>query len=208
MTALDPGVAQGFIVRIYKYLASNPSLMWANSYELISVGDPGVGASDNVVTALLNFEAAIHLDDVRFDRAVFSTYVADGEPYDPESFIVYPSSLEGAVSTVGKDPRSLNDCLFVRRVVSSGRTGKLFYRRCLTDEDVTSPAGSIQLAPASPVWDNVGQAFSDYLVDYTGTASDFRLALIALGQVVRNVASFQAAGARVRQYNNRWFDVP
>lgn len=208
MTALDPGDAQGFIVRIYKYLATNPSLMWANSYELISTSDLGPGAGDNIVTALLNFEAAIHLDDVRFDRAVLSTYVADGEPYDPESFIVYPSSLEGEVSTVGKDPRSLNDCLFVRRVVASGRTGKIFYRRCLTDEDITSPAGSIQLADTSPVWDTVATAFSTYLFDYTNGSEDFRLCLIALGQQVRNIAGFAAAGARVRQYNNRWFDVP
>lgn len=208
MTAVDPGPTQGFTVRIYKTLASNPSLSWANSYELITVGDPGVGAEADIISALVSFEQAIHLDDVFFDRAVFSTFAEDGVPYDPESFIVYPLSGAGTVSTVGLDPRSLNDCLFVRRTVASGRTGKLFYRRCLTDEDVTAPSGSLALSPLSPVWARVSDAVDANLVDYFGTASDFRLAMIAQGQVVRNITNLQTVGARVRQYNNRWFDVP
>lgn len=207
MTVTEIGPNEAFTVRIYKYLTTNPTLSWVNTYELFALNEGEVGEPAAAVSALVNFEKAIHLNDTGFDRAVFSTFAEDGVPYDPLSFIVYPLTGTGAVSTVSASQLSLNNCLFVRKTVAAGRSGKLFYRRCLQEADVVSPAGTLALAPGNAVEGRVSDALTN-LVDLFGTGNTLRLAMIASGQPVRNITELQVAGARVMQFNNRYFDVP
>lgn len=209
MTITEPGPAEGFTVRVYKRLHSNPALFWGNTYELYVKEATDQELLLAASATIVAFEAMIHLTDVDFDRVVTSTLAVDGEPYDPESFVSESLSVNGEVSAAGSDPLSLNHCLFVRRNTTSGRAGKLFYRRCLTEIEMESPSGTPALVSGSAVPGRVADAITDSgLSAYLGAASNIYIAMLAPGQVVRSVSSLNAAGIRIVQYNNRYFDVP
>lgn len=199
----------GYTIRLYKKLTTNPSIVWANTYEMQKINSsvPNLGDFSNMVAALTTFEGTMALTDVQFDRAVVSSHVPDGEPYDPTTFVTIPIIDTFGTRVVGGDEREpLNIVLFVRKDVEFGRTGKLYLRRSLSENDVTAPSGEVALSPNSAVQTLFYTALQ-YLDAYVqGDATQFRMAMLAQGQPIRLVSSLTLAGARVVKYNNRYYD--
>ncbi len=134
MSVENPTSGEVFTVRSYKqYLATQ----WANTYE-IRCTDDDAERSDlvNAALAIVNAERAIHLNFVNFFRAVISTYQPDSRPYNPSSFTTIDFSLQGQVSSSGSNSLPLTTCVFARFTAEGGRSGKRFYRGCLTEGDV------------------------------------------------------------------------
>lgn len=221
MSITEWAAGEVFMVRVYKRLASNPAVVWANSYEL-SADTPrsgGAEAGRDAAIAIANWEALFHQSQVEFDRAVFSSWVPDGTPYDPTTFAVRPiSGLAGARSIGGTEPLPLQATLFLRRNVEFGRPGRALYRGVLFESDVTSPAGTPALTdPAredltTRVNSDLPPPFpSQKLGDFLASLG---LSLVLAGgqgpnpQHVRAVTSFTPAGVSVRKFNNRYYDLP
>lgn len=202
-----------FTVRIYKRLAGRQDLAWANTYELQvnTAGDgAGVDAAQEVVNTLGNFEASFHLDDVRFDRGVFSTLVPDGQPYDPDTFASYSlTSVTG--QRAASNPLSLQNCFLARKNVQFGRAGRFLYRRCLSEEEVNAVSGDPVLNPNAQLTLNglLNAAIGDF--NLIETLQQLGASLVMAGVAggvtrVRSVESLSAAGVTVKAYNNRYFD--
>lgn len=211
MTAIIGAAAGTYITaRVYKFLATNPSLFWGNTYEFLVNAVPDSGDLNDLADALTQFERSIHYTDTRFDRVVLSTWVPDGEPYDPASFISYPQGSVAGTQSDASDTLSLNHVLFVRRNTTFGQNGKVYYRRCLCEADVTAQAGLMSLQNAGGIQTILDAGLvSSGLDAYIGTfAGVFTLAMKSALPVVREVTALTVVGARVVQYNNRYFDVP
>lgn len=210
MSVFAPQENEVFTVRIYKRLVTNPALVWANAYEVQVTAELSQAELTAKVIEMVEYEQAVHLLDVAFDRVVISTFIPDGQPYNPTTF--YSESLVGLLGVRGSngDPLSLNNVFFVRRVVGFGQAGKLYYRRVLGEGDVFAPSGTIALLPASNV-------FADFIAARTNlltanllgaAASPLKIVMAATNQPIRTVNNLSAAGTRVVQFNNRYFDVP
>lgn len=206
-----------FTARIYKRLAQRQDLVWANTYELNVIGS-GVGnneaAAKDVVNLLAEWEAGFHLEGVQFDRGVLSTWVPDGEPYDPFSFVSEPLTAVLGTRPIGSDRSPLQVCLLVRREVTSGRTGRALYRGVIEEADTLAVSGDPVLLPArqlvlQQLLNRPLPAAGDVaLIEALNSLGVDPVMVGETGGIVRkrSVLGFSAAGVSVKPYNNRYFD--
>jgi hypothetical protein len=207
---------QGDVItmRVYKSLASNPLLEWANTYEFALFGTaPGYEDLNAFATAIVGAEALMHLSDVVYSRVVTSSWVADGEPYNPASFVVTEMGGLNGIRPQSSDPLPLSSCFQVKRNVSFGRSGRSLYRRVLQESDVEAPAGS-------QVIRNQDLPFYVTLVEAVQLAMFSAASLNGFQHVmaarygndptirVREVTGLQAVKpVSIKKTNNRYFDL-
>lgn len=198
------------MIRIHKKLSTNPSLGWVNSYEYVAAEDAEYGDTIGLVNQLIAMEQAIHQVDVVFGKYVISTWVEDGAPYNPSSFVSV--TLVGLVGlNTNGAPMSLHNCLKVKRAVGMGREGTILYRRVLGEGDVSSVAGDLVVSPAALATytaliedSTTSMAMEPY---FTGLSSAVGyLAMIGDVDEVRPITSLAAAGGSVVKYNHRYFN--
>lgn len=211
MSVTAPTGGDLFSLRVYKKIDIAADQVWANTYEMRA--NTGVTYDDLVDAAdtLVAFEKIFHQDTTFFDRVVVSTYVEDGAPYNPDSFISLPQSGAGAVaSPVAAETLPLQVVLFVRRDVASGRTGKIFYRGCLEEDDVQGRFGTISLTSPSTIATRISGALTTSGLDeyLAGGTAPLRLLMVsgAGGTSQRDISGLTPVGARIVKYNNRYFD--
>jgi len=196
-----------FTVRTYKTYVG---YSWANTYEVQSVTEPlnSISAVESLAFAFVGLEQQIHLQGVIIDRIVVSTYVPDGQPYEPTSFTTIPVSTSGQRSP-GSDVLPLEMCLFVRRNAPSGRDGRLLYRGCLTEGDMSAAA----FRPL--IWSGAVAEFQNIFATWFNAAfpSNFWSIVMARGRPnptnIRPIAGFQVSEKMVvKKLNNRYYDRP
>lgn len=206
--------------KVYKSLESAPDKVWANTYEfrLGVESDEPYDSNEALALALANWEAQFHLEDVKFERVVLSTYVPDSQPYSPDSFVSVPIvALNGQRDDVTSDQLPLNVCLRVKKGVLFGRVGFQLYRRCLVEGDVVAPSGTYSLVDGQDTLLN-GLLNGLYLVPPSETATTLwtRLDNLSVRWVmasgnptatsVRTVQGVSVAGVTIKAFNNRYFD--
>jgi len=198
-------IAQGEVVtvRIYKQFGG---YLWANNYEVAAttnVPDPVV-ALQELADRLVTLERNIHLRGVFIDRVTISSYAPDSQPYDPDTLATFPYTLEG-VRNYNGDAVPLELCLFVRRNTNFGRDGRLLYRGCLSEGDITAPSFRSLLTSAArssfqsilDTWQQQGPGSVWVLVMASGTPNPTS---------IRRVISLQASEkVVVKKFNNRYF---
>jgi hypothetical protein len=209
MSVLAINAGDRFIVRVIKFLATNPANKWANSYEFLTFDDASTSSLEGLVESCCEFEAAFHKDAVHFDRAIVSTWEADSKPYDPAAFLVIPQSLAGAVGPVG-DNLPLDKCLSVARVARSGRVGHLFYRGVLNEADTAAPAGKSILTDRPGQQGIIDAALtSSGLADYVGVGAEGALRMVMInktGTQTRPVADLTVQGVATLPTDHAWFN--
>jgi hypothetical protein len=198
-------IAQGEVVtvRIYKQFGG---YLWANNYEVAAttnVPDPVV-ALQELADRLVALERNIHLRGVFIDRVTISSYAPDSQPYDPDTLATFPYTLEGLRNYNG-EAVPLELCLFVRRNTNFGRDGRLLYRGCLSEGDITAPSFRSLLTSAArssfqsilDTWQQQGPGSVWVLVMASGTPNPTS---------IRRVISLQASEkVVVKKFNNRYF---
>lgn len=209
MSVLSLAPGDLFVIRVIKHLVTNPDDQWANSYEFKSVGSGTESELLILAPILVAYEVAFHFTTTIFDRIIISTWEADSVPYDPESFISLSLSDVGAVDA-SSDPLALNQCLSVTRVASSGRSGHLFYRNCVGEEDVQAPAGKLILGSRAVFQTRIDEALTDStLDDYIGASPEGTLQLVMVnadGTQVRYVAGLFVSGMSTIKTDHKWFN--
>jgi hypothetical protein len=198
-------ITQGEVltVRTYKqYL----SYLWANNYEVEATQDitnPSTSL-EFLATRIVELERGLHLSGVVIDRVAISTYVPDSQPYDPNTLAVFPFSVNATRTGTGS-ALPLEMCLFVRRNVVFGRDGRLLYRGCLTDTQVsTSSLRAILLPAAVTAYQNIINSWRS-----VGLGNEFRFVMasgLPVPTDIRVVQNLQVSEKVVfKKFNNRYF---
>jgi hypothetical protein len=198
-------ISQGDVltVRVFKQYVG---YAWANNYEVEAIRDiTNVAVSlEALITRIVALERPLHLQGVIIDRATVSTYVPDSLPYNPNTLATFPLSISATRQATG-DVLPLELCLFVRRNVVLGRDGRLLYRGCLTENDMSATAFRPLLN--SGAVGTLQSIINNWAA--TGLGDDFRFVLasgVPLPTNVRAVTSLQVSEKIVvKKYNNRYF---
>lgn len=198
-------ISQGDVltVRVFKQFFG---YAWANNYEVEAIQNitNPIVALEALATRIVALERPIHLSGVIIDRVTVSTYVPDSLPYNPNTLAVFPFSV-AATRTAVREPLPLELCLFVRRNVNFGRDGRLLYRGCLTEDDMSATSFRPLLSSGA-----VG-ALQGIINSWasTGLGNEFRFVMasgLPTPTSVRPVTSLQVSEkVVVKKYNNRYF---
>lgn len=197
-----------FVIRVTKYLNTNPDNKWANSYEFQALDAGGEAQLLALGEALVDFEATFHHTAVIFDRILISTWEPDSVPYNPAVFIASTLTAAGG-NTSGGELLPLDKCLSVARVAATGRFGHLFYRGALTESDTTAPAGKSILGDRPAMQTIIDDAITSAGFDaYIGQdATTHKLVLInADGDQVRGVNQLNVQGVATIKTDHKWFN--
>jgi hypothetical protein len=198
-----------FIYRIYKHHDNNPDNLWVNSYEAVATeSDDGTNLLQ-LATKLVDFEKAMHMVAIDFDRFTISTWEADSVPYDPLNFMSIAITGSGAVGeTNGMLP--LNTCLSVARVATSGRFGHIFYRGALDQAEVDNPAGKLVFQDSEEIQSRIDAALTaSSLSENLGIAPEIspHLRMISKdGTQIRQIVGLVAAGVSTLPLDHAWFN--
>ena len=207
MSVTDIQPDEVFTVRMYKRYSG---FTWANTYEVQAqqTFPSSFFALRNMVEALANLEAVIHLQGVILDRGVVSTYAPDSEPYNPDSFVTFSLGLTAGRPVVG-EVLPLEMCLYVRRNVFNGRYGKAYYRGALTEQDVIAPSFRPELTDSAN--SNFQNAINNWLTS-GGLGTGWRFVMARGAPAPTNVRELYALDVQrkivIKQIGNRYFDVP
>jgi hypothetical protein len=205
-------IGEVLTVRTYKVVPGVP-LAWANTYEVVS----NVAAEDiqlsqirlnTLKNVIVDFERSLLCDNFIFDRIIISTYVPDGSPYNPFTFVSNAINAPGLYYLPGRKPLPLQFCALVKRLVSYGRLGNLLLRGIVYNEDV-------EITPSGPV---IGQVRLNQIQNALDTfynqlrTNDFDLVMARGSDVVetstlRIVSGLSAKkDMRFKKLDNRYFD--
>lgn len=201
MSILSPELGEVFTIRTVKEYAGK---VWVNTYEVQATVDGlSTTALRQAASTIIAAERDFHNSWVNFTRYVISTYVPDGQPYNPLTFITEPVALTGNRGSVA-DSLSLTDCVFVRFGAPTGRPGKRFYRGCLQETDVSFGVDGHTLS--IPFRTQVTSNLAPLLV---GMPSGLQLCLASGSPnpvIVRPVVTIETAFVTVtKKLNNRYF---
>lgn len=209
MSVVDFSTGDKFVIRVFKHLTTNPSNVWANSYEAAGTTTGGLAELTTLGEVISTFERLMHSDTVQFDRYVISTWEPDSVPYDPLAFLTQTLSFTGEVTFAGQAV-PLNQCLKIARIPTSGRAGHLFYRGCVEESDVEAPAGFSVFTNPATFTDRLDAALGDSaLSDYVTPSPGGPLVVCMIsadGATVRTVSNLVAQGMTTLPTDHAWFN--
>ena len=198
-----------FVVTIKKNLLTNPENSWVNRYEAVALVAGSEDELLGMMASLRAFEQALHSAAVFFSQVSVATWEADSVPYDPTSFISTPVTAVGT-RVVALDLENLQTCLSVRRVCAFGRFGHLFYRGCLYEDEVSSPAGKSILTAPSTVQSRIDAAIVAAELDsYLGIAASAGLSISMIdkaGVIIRPVIGLVQGGVALVPNDHAWYN--
>lgn len=132
----------GVTVTTVKHHQLNPDKFFINTYEaLTEKANVTMTELETLGRACLDFEAALTLPVIEFEGYRISTFRAEGDVYDPFSFFTRRIVGLFGLYAGGGDAMPLTSTMNLQRAVSTGKSGKLILRGCLSEGDVISPAG-------------------------------------------------------------------
>jgi len=194
-----------FTVRVYKLFNQ---YRYANTYEIVAQqneSSAGEAFWSQLADRFVSLETQLLLNFIQVDRVVISSYVPDGTPYNPTSFITIPYSAFGQTPVVG-DIVPANMCMVVRKNVVYGRDGRNFYRGTMNEPDLVGGFPEGTLAPTRR--NNIQSLFNSWYSDFVNNSAF--LVCLASGipnpTNVRIVTNFVVENrVTSKKINNRYF---
>lgn len=208
MSLLEPGVLEPFSLVIRKHHSSRPDRPWYNSYEFRNYTATGLPDLITACNSIAIFESQLHRANTVFQSFTLSTWESDGTPYNPDTFITQPLTLVGAIPALDQ-AESLEICWRTSWLPQTGRQGFRLYRNCLSENDVTAPAGKKTLTnPLDMVTrleDAIDTAAIGGFFDDGGAIIAFYMESTANARPILGV---QSAGVTIKKLDNKYFDRP
>lgn len=208
MSALEPTTGEVFSVRIIKTLNANPSVRWANTYEIRGVA-PSISPSDlvNASDMLVTFERNLLFNTATLLYSTVSTLVPDSKPYNGDEFLRLNYNQLGILTSPLTDVEPLTTCLRISFAAITGRVGFRLYRHALNEGDVNAPSGSPGFADVSIITARLTAAITaSNITDYVLEGGAPMELVLASSSGVRPVGSIGLQGITVKKLNNKYFD--
>lgn len=135
------------ILRAYMHYDVRPSDEWTCNIEMDYAGAIDAGEVESAALGMAAGLADILLENVVIDRIVASTWLEDSAPYDPSTLRVIPIGINGTKEFLFTSPVDDDLVLFIRKSVSTGRSGKIMLRGVLTTAEIDVDSGSWYIVP-------------------------------------------------------------
>jgi len=211
MSIIEPDINEAFTVRVQSYDVGNPSQKWSNNYVLFNAGGGVYTDLIQGVNNILLFHKAVTYQDVVTERAVVSTRISDSNPYNGDEFTAVELNASGDRAATTASRLALEVCLFLRKNVQTGRTGKLFIRGALQETDVQFGQSLFSLTSAVSMTSVINTALiSSNLEDnLSGGTGLFSLALYTTtptSVTTRLIDDLTVAGVRMVNMNKRYYN--
>ena len=192
-----------YTARVHCRRADQPNIVWNNSFELSSGEAPFTsGDLEEHADGLNAFIASMSLSTVIISRVVFSTWLPDSVPYNPEALKTVDYNTVGANSPGSEEKEAVDTVLKIKRSVDFGRSGKLELRYALTDTMVDTNSGTPALTSSGRI---ALASRLEVAVTSLGATSGF----IVLAGVSQLSKTYKAAPEGVKQEVERVYtDTP
>lgn len=213
MTVLSFSSGDRFFCRVWKDDAQDEAIKWTNVYEVQATSGGTLTDLQDLGGKLVLYESAFHLTSVRFTQFEVGTWEPDSKPYNPEAF--YSEALVAGTFGLRTLPPATNQlplsvCLSCRRVVQTGRQGKLYYRGVLHEGDVEKAGSGWGLSAASTIFSEFSDAVEGIQGYIQGVLFPLRFHLIGKvkgGTVYsRPVLDIVAYDAVTVQLEHAWYN--
>jgi hypothetical protein len=142
------------------------------------------------------------------DRVIISTYVPDGVPYNPYTFVSFPVNLFGVYNTLSNLILPLQLCTVIKRSVAFGRQGTLLFRGIVNSNDSDTTGGGTVIRGTR--LNAITTALNTFLNAVRQQGFDL---VMARGQdsvevgTLRRVTGFEVKpNMTYKKLNNRYFD--
>lgn len=99
-------------------------------------GTPSIADHEQVGEKLSIFISSLLRSDMIVKRYTCSTIERDTDPYNGNEFLTREVNLNGTGNNAGGDSLPLNICLYLKKNVETGRSGKTFLRGVFNEQDV------------------------------------------------------------------------
>jgi len=213
MTVANPGNGEIFTFRVYQRALASPTTRWANNYE-VRHENGGYQALVNGANALADFHRRMLVPLYEVYRVVISTYTPDtAVPYNPDTVASFDYALQGNTQGTPTDQTvPLEICVYVKRVTTTGRAGKLMMRGYLAEPSIQAANGVLSLNPGltGSVQSNLNAALTGSGADALLTGSGGLRMVLARGAPlptnVREVNALVVSNATIVKRQRRWFN--
>lgn len=101
-----------------------------------ATGTPSIADHEQVGQKLSIFISSLLRSDMVLKRYTCSTIERDTNPYNGSEFLTREMNLNGTGNNAGNDSLPLNVCLYIKKNVDTGRSGKSFLRGVFNEGDV------------------------------------------------------------------------
>ena len=138
-----------YVFTAYLHYDARPSDFWVATLEHSSAEAIESGEIEQLADDFVAGLRLVALTNVVIDRVTISTWAPDSEPYDPDALRVIPYGVFGTRTFALTDPVDDDIVLFVRKQVTTGRSGKFQFRGWGTVNEMTTAAGAWTLTGAA-----------------------------------------------------------
>lgn len=186
--------------------ANNGTLKWANTHEYEATVDVSYGQQVDAANQIATAYAKLLLPPYRVERVVISSWVPDGQPYNPDTFNVFQFSLNGQRTRTGSEPVDLTVCMSYIRSPSGGRTGRMLLRGILTEEMLVWVAGRANFAPPSSLDGVDFQDGEQSLFDLKALLTGGMKMVMKSASSTREILTITRGGIVFKKLNNKFFN--
>lgn len=206
---LDYVAGAKFVFRVRSSLTSNRRVRWHNSYEARATEDGGNDLLLALASTIVGWQYQLLYTYVTIDQITIATWEPDSHPYNPLGFTTVVYNQVGSQSMLGELAVSLRQTLFLKRMATTGLTGKLFLRGALVQSELAYADGEWGLADTA-----AKQTLVDSVTTSTGLAdhlnglgsNNFALALLGNDSETRFQTAWSVGGTTDVKLNHKYFD--
>lgn len=213
MSVLTYAQGDKFIMRTYKQISDDPQERWSNTWEVYATAAGNLGNLQTMAGRVLAFEQGMTGNHVQFKAWSVSTWEPDSSPYNPENLFVMPIELTGSRVLVA--PLSLEVCSFIKRGVTSGRTGKLYLRGALGEEEIEREGRAWKLTEPTNYALYLESIIAASAIDHHFASGTETLKLAMIGQSLgglliysRYLTALEVGGVITVDLTHRWYNQP
>jgi hypothetical protein len=209
ITSFPPGRSFQFLVK--GRATFSPSTQWVSSFWAYSIGSGGLIDLQALASSLRTFVRDMCNNYVEIGDVRVSSGAHDGNPYDPNTFMVLDFPWEPGLRGGGQgDNMAAQAVLWISRAVATGRQGNLYLRGVLQEGDVWAQAGQWTLTNAAAIATLLADSIADSGMNsyfLNGGNQVLRLALITTtGAFVRSLLGMSVKGVNIMKLGHRYFD--
>lgn len=125
-----------FVCEVFYAQKSFVEKEFRSTFQYGATGTPAIADHEQVGQKLSIFISSLLRNDMIVKRYTCSTIERDTDPYNGTEFLTREQQLNGTGNNSGADSLPLNICLYIKKNVDTGRSGKIFLRGVFNENDV------------------------------------------------------------------------